>query len=90
MEKKLRLPNRSKDRNVNAALRKQIPIYCAAFCIAVKKLAPDVDPDTLKELLIEAQHAIDEHPADIFRACKLDTGVVIKIDEVINDDERES
>lgn len=86
MEKKIRLPNRHRERDLETALKKQIPIYCAGFCIAVKKFAPTVDAETLKDLLIEVQNAIDEHPADIFRTCKLDTGVVIKMEGDFRDE----
>lgn len=84
------ISRRNRDRNIDFAIKKQTPIFCAAICLAVKKMSPDVDAGTLKELLIEVQKAIDEHPNDIFRACRDETGVIIKTDMGGNDDRKTS
>lgn len=75
------IARRNREMNIDAAIKRQTPIFCAAMCIALKHMSPDIDTDTLHDFLIEVQDVIDAHPNDIFRTCKQETGIIIKVDE---------
>lgn len=65
---------------MDVAKKRSKPIFCAAACLALKKMSPDVDVELLKDFLIEIQTQLDEHPADIFKACRDETGICISIE----------
>ena len=80
------IARRNREMNIDTAVKRQTPIFCAAICIALKHFSPEIDTDTLHDFLIEVQDVIDEHPTDIFRACRQETGVIIKIDGETKDE----
>ena len=80
------IARRNREMNIDTAVKRQTPIFCAAMCIALKHMSPDIDTDTLHDFLIEVQDVIDAHPNDIFRTCRIETGVIIKVDGEEKDD----
>lgn len=75
------IAKRNREMNIDKAIRKQTPIFCAAMALALKRMAPDVDTNTIHDFLIEVQDVIDDHPKDIFKACREETGIIIKVDK---------
>ena len=75
------IARRNREMNIDTAVKRQTPIFCAAMCIALKHMSPEIDAETLHDFLIEVQDVIDEHPTDIFKTCREETGVIIKVEE---------
>lgn len=74
----VKIASRNREQNVDVAVKRQTPIFCAAACLALKKMSPECDADILKDFLIEMQEIIDKHPHDIIKTCREETGVDIR------------
>ena len=77
------IAKRNRENNIKTAANRTTPQYCAAACIALKRISENVTPSICKDFLLEMHDVMNQYPnvKNLVDQCRSETGVVIKLDE---------